>query len=57
MCHITETEKEESFILEEPNSAAVIWMIQQIDTRAFIWVYSPECLCHREISWVCITAW
>ncbi len=57
MCHITETEKEESFfILEEPNSAAVIWMIQQIDTHVFIWVYSPEFLGHREMSWVCITA-
>ncbi len=56
MCHITETEKEDSFILEEPNSAAVIWMIQQIDNRVFIWVYSPEYLCHSEMSWVCITA-
>ncbi len=59
MCHITESEKEDSvFILEELNSAAVIWMIQQIDGFfSFNWVYSPECLCHSEMIWVFITAW
>ncbi len=57
MCHITESEKEDSAcILEELNSASVIWMIQQID-KSFNWVNSPECFCHSKIIWVFKTAW